>query len=322
MIPRLVGWPGWRPWSFPVHSGRSPSRSVPSWATFSKCAACSLSRTTTSRYRTRGRTRWAERAGRSPLRPGGRPWSRKVVPNEKGLLCAHYPLELLVLERERASPRSVGRQCLLFSCAFCLPGGPLTPLTAPLPASPRRVNTVDVLGPAMAAGRFARTRSRFVVPVLLVGETNICRSATLARSMEIKTREAHRAVNQAVAAMFFPGPAADADDAAFSAAAFPAPPPSGPPSPDAAATVAPPPSPAPPLLPGDDPSSVTARHRAADVALLRALRVRTVCDLMVETRKVKLGLAVTSSEKADRRGRYAAFDIAAVPCVWARRRRT
>jgi len=50
----------------------------------------------------------------------------------------------------------------------------------------------------------------------------------------------------------------------------------------------------------------------ADIALLTALNVTNICDLMVEQKKRKLGFFVSSSEKAEE-GRYDQFAISAVP---------
>jgi len=53
--------------------------------------------------------------------------------------------------------------------------------------------------------------------------------------------------------------------------------------------------------------------REEDIKLMRAQRIRYICDLMVEDRKRKYGLYVSSSEKTDRFQRYADFCISAIP---------
>uniref|UniRef100_A0A8C7UJB0 Myotubularin related protein 14 n=1 Tax=Oncorhynchus mykiss TaxID=8022 RepID=A0A8C7UJB0_ONCMY len=53
--------------------------------------------------------------------------------------------------------------------------------------------------------------------------------------------------------------------------------------------------------------------RGLDIKLLRYLSVRYICDLMVENKKVKFGLNVTSSEKVDKAQRYADFTLLSVP---------
>uniref|UniRef100_A0A8P4KS40 Myotubularin related protein 14 n=1 Tax=Dicentrarchus labrax TaxID=13489 RepID=A0A8P4KS40_DICLA len=55
------------------------------------------------------------------------------------------------------------------------------------------------------------------------------------------------------------------------------------------------------------------RGSCHDIKLLRYLSVRYICDLMVENKKVKFGLNVTSSEKADKAQRYADFTLLSVP---------
>jgi hypothetical protein len=62
-----------------------------------------------------------------------------------------------------------------------------------------------------------------------------------------------------------------------------------------------------------DSSQVINAVRTQDIALLEYLRVRQIVDLMVEKKKVKFGLNITSSEKADKLHRYRDFDILCLP---------
>lgn len=62
-----------------------------------------------------------------------------------------------------------------------------------------------------------------------------------------------------------------------------------------------------------DTSQVVNAVRTQDIALLDYLRVRQIVDLMVEKKKVKFGLNITSSEKADKLHRYREFDIICLP---------
>ncbi|KAJ1561614.1 Myotubularin- protein 14 [Nowakowskiella sp. JEL0078] len=55
------------------------------------------------------------------------------------------------------------------------------------------------------------------------------------------------------------------------------------------------------------------KHRQADIELLKKLRVKYINDLMMENRKVKYGLTVSSSEKADSSNRYSEFSLLALP---------
>uniref|UniRef100_A0A4W5RLB6 Myotubularin related protein 14 n=1 Tax=Hucho hucho TaxID=62062 RepID=A0A4W5RLB6_9TELE len=60
-------------------------------------------------------------------------------------------------------------------------------------------------------------------------------------------------------------------------------------------------------------SQLFDKVRGLDIKLLRYLSVRYICDLMVENKKVKFGLNVTSSEKVDKAQRYADFTLLSVP---------
>jgi myotubularin-related protein 14 len=61
--------------------------------------------------------------------------------------------------------------------------------------------------------------------------------------------------------------------------------------------------------------TIMEKQRMADIQLLKRLHVKYIFDLMMENRKVKFGLTVSSSEKADSLGRYttAGFRILSVP---------
>uniref|UniRef100_A0A8C5GEN2 Myotubularin related protein 14 n=1 Tax=Gouania willdenowi TaxID=441366 RepID=A0A8C5GEN2_GOUWI len=60
-------------------------------------------------------------------------------------------------------------------------------------------------------------------------------------------------------------------------------------------------------------SQLFDKVRGHDIKLLRYLSVHYICDLMVENKKVKFGLNVTSSEKVDKAQRYADFTLLSVP---------
>ncbi|XP_078489697.1 uncharacterized protein LOC100186380 [Ciona intestinalis] len=55
------------------------------------------------------------------------------------------------------------------------------------------------------------------------------------------------------------------------------------------------------------------KMRNTDIDLLHMLKVNVICDFMVEKKKVKYGLNVTSSEKVDREQRYSDFDLISIP---------
>ncbi|XP_018570648.1 myotubularin-related protein 14 [Anoplophora glabripennis] len=53
--------------------------------------------------------------------------------------------------------------------------------------------------------------------------------------------------------------------------------------------------------------------RSQDIKLLKRLNIGTIVDLMVEKKKVKFGMYVTSSEKVDKENRYSDFNIISLP---------
>lgn len=55
------------------------------------------------------------------------------------------------------------------------------------------------------------------------------------------------------------------------------------------------------------------RVRSQDIRLLRACNIGVIVDLMVEKKKVKFGMYVTSSEKVDKENRYSDFSIVSLP---------
>ncbi|XP_054713416.1 myotubularin-related protein 14-like isoform X2 [Uloborus diversus] len=59
--------------------------------------------------------------------------------------------------------------------------------------------------------------------------------------------------------------------------------------------------------------ALSTDRRSQDIKLLKELSVSYICDLMVENKKVKFGLRVTSSEKVDKENRYCDFKIMQLP---------
>ncbi|XP_025908428.1 myotubularin-related protein 14 [Nothoprocta perdicaria] len=126
----------------------------------------------------------------------------------------------------------------------------------------------------------ARCRGRFVCPVILYKGKHICRSATLAGWGELYGRTGYNYI--------FSGGSddawADAEDMSEEDSAF-----------------------------RNADSQLFDKVRGHDIKLLRYLSVRYICDLMVENKKVKFGLNVTSSEKVDKAQRYADFTLLSIP---------
>uniref|UniRef100_A0A8D3DRG4 Myotubularin related protein 14 n=1 Tax=Scophthalmus maximus TaxID=52904 RepID=A0A8D3DRG4_SCOMX len=128
--------------------------------------------------------------------------------------------------------------------------------------------------------KLARCRGRFVCPVILYNGKHICRSSTLAGWGELYGRTSYNYI--------FSG---GSDDTWTESEEVP--------EDDSA------------VRNGD--SQLFDKVRGHDIKLLRYLSVRYICDLMVENKKVKFGLNVTSSEKADKAQRYADFTLLSVP---------
>uniref|UniRef100_A0A8C7UIN3 Myotubularin related protein 14 n=1 Tax=Oncorhynchus mykiss TaxID=8022 RepID=A0A8C7UIN3_ONCMY len=129
--------------------------------------------------------------------------------------------------------------------------------------------------------KMARCRGRFVCPVILYNGKHICRSSTLAGWGELYGRTGYNYI--------FSGGTDDTWGAESE-----------------------------PEVPEDDgvrngDSQLFDKVRGLDIKLLRYLSVRYICDLMVENKKVKFGLNVTSSEKVDKAQRYADFTLLSVP---------
>eukprot|EP00731_Ephydatia_muelleri_P001313 Em0001g1313a len=189
-----------------------------------------------------------------------RDYKIEVVDNKNGALCGHYPSELVVIEGH-------------------VKGNEV-------------VNRTHELKEMFTRARFARCRSRFVMPVLLYRNKNICRSATLATMMELYGRSGID--------WFTTGGEGTAEGKQR--------PVEIPPMLDGASSV----SEIPPAT-DEEWGELVTRVRKQDVQLLKTLNVKLICDLMVEKRKTKYGLQVSSSEKVDKYGRYVDFNIASIP---------
>ncbi|KAI9137731.1 hypothetical protein BKA69DRAFT_1095545 [Paraphysoderma sedebokerense] len=150
--------------------------------------------------------------------------------------------------------------------------------TRPSHGAAKKVNDAKALAPLFKKSRFARVRGRFVVPVILVNGKNICRSSTLSSEAEVLFNTFNEKTKQ-----FWYGPASDNSDNGSDE--------------------------------DDTGQTIMEKQRMSDIQLLKKLKVKIINDLMVENRKVKYGLTVTSSEKADSQNRYqnAGFSIACVP---------
>ncbi|XP_028263077.1 myotubularin-related protein 14 [Parambassis ranga] len=139
---------------------------------------------------------------------------------------------------------------------------------------------ISKLQDLVSRSKLARCRGRFVCPVILYNGKHICRSSTLAGWGELYGRTGYNYI--------FSG---GSDDKWTESEEVP--------DDDSA------------VRNGD--SQLFDKVRGLDIKLLRYLSVRYICDLMVENKKVKFGLNVTSSEKVDKAQRYADFTLLSVP---------
>ena len=96
-----------------------------------------------------------------------------IIDNADGQFCSSYPLDIVVLERERvaSSGDSLGS------------GGDNR--TAASKTVPPPLNSADDLRARFQRGRFGRVRGRFPVPVIIWNGKNICRSSTISVQAEV-----------------------------------------------------------------------------------------------------------------------------------------
>jgi len=144
-----------------------------------------------------------------------------------------------------------------------------------------KINDAQTLSVNFLGSRFSRVHGRFVVPTILCRGQNICRSSTLsimAESVMNQVTSKAREIFDGFSFSLSPKPLLSA----VWSGSFPS------------------------LPPGLE------TQRTADEELLRFLGVRHICDFMVEGKKKKLGLQITSSEKVES-DRYGKFSLLAVP---------
>mmetsp|Transcript_15760 Transcript_15760/g.30790 ORF Transcript_15760/g.30790 Transcript_15760/m.30790 type:complete len:808 (-) Transcript_15760:236-2659(-) len=78
-----------------------------------------------------------------------------LLDNEDGSYCSSYPLDLIIVKKERRTENA------------------------------KSLNTSHDLGEHFLRGRFARVRGRFPIPVILWNNKNICRSSTISVQAEV-----------------------------------------------------------------------------------------------------------------------------------------
>ncbi|EAA13949.5 AGAP009826-PA, partial [Anopheles gambiae str. PEST] len=140
--------------------------------------------------------------------------------------------------------------------------------------------------------RFARCRARFPLPVILYKGKYICRSATLSGGPEIYGRSG---LDYLFYSLDSTATSPTLDEEAY----------------EARETSLPEDTFEEPITNSD--WQLFDRVRSQDIKLLKTLNVGTIVDFMVEKKKVKFGMNVTSSEKVDKENRYAEFKIVSLP---------
>nr|XP_006823541.1 PREDICTED: myotubularin-related protein 14-like [Saccoglossus kowalevskii] len=216
-------------------------------------------------YRARDKERKHEIVERRCLHLFAKDYKYSVIHNGNGELCNHYPTKLILLEYELSN-------------------------SDVYPTSVESLYDLAKMQELFTKARFARCRSRFVIPVLLYEGKQICRSSTLSAGAEIYGRSG-------LDYLFNTG--GSGGGVGFSDVSY---------EED---------SPTDEMLQTNQATSgdwqLMDRIRGQDIKLLKLLSVGYVCDLMVEKKKVKFGMSVTSSEKADKEHRYSDFCLMSLP---------
>ncbi|XP_054168394.1 myotubularin-related protein 14-like [Oppia nitens] len=155
---------------------------------------------------------------------------------------------------------------------------------------------VNKLKDLISRARVARCRARFPIPVILCNNKYICRSATLSGGPEIYGRSGldflfsdyrNNSDVDSDVTHNLKTHLSDVETTSTSNAGL--------------------------SLNISDSSHLFSKVRNRDIELLKYLSVGYICDLMVEKKKVKFGMNVTSSEKADKESRYQEFTIMSLP---------
>ncbi|XP_050463704.1 myotubularin-related protein 14 isoform X2 [Cataglyphis hispanica] len=196
-----------------------------------------------------------------------------IIDNNEGSLCGHYPRYLIILEHDKI--RS-SKKC-----------------DSPLPAPhiresiPESIYLRNNLQKMIIKSRFARCRSRFPVPVILYKGRHVCRSATLASSPEMFGRAGLDFLSSLASSSISSTSAIPLEDKSLMQ--------------DAKGIME------------ESIIDMKNKFRFYDIELLKNLNVGTIIDFMVEKKKVKYGMTVTSSEKVDQERRYSDFNLISLP---------
>lgn len=137
-----------------------------------------------------------------------------------------------------------------------------------------KLNDAPTLEALFKACRYSRVHQRFVIPVILVRNRNITRSGTISVLGETIYNQLCGKSRQLFRYVYSTKGKTSSEQDAF-------------------------------ILNME-------LHRNADVSLLSCLKVKYICDLMVENQKKKMGLSLTSSEKVESQ-LYSRFKINVIP---------
>jgi len=225
----------------------------------------------------------------------GLDYKYSIISNQNGDLSTNYPSSLVILETEKTLDDCIPASGL--NGDFVLPslnissdGGQENNGVHPVNSSSFSTRTSNLstsqdnsleiykIKELFTKARFARCRARFPVPVILYNNKHICRSATLSGGPEIYGRSSID--------YLFSGGADYKIDTADGDIVIPE---------------------------TQSEWQLFDRVRSQDIRLLKTFQVHTIVDLMVEKKKVKFGVNVTSSEKVDKEHRYSEFNLISLP---------
>ncbi|XP_011147300.1 myotubularin-related protein 14 [Harpegnathos saltator] len=229
-------------------------------------------------YRTREADRTSQAVMQRCLLLTGLDYNYFTVDNSNGDLCAHYPSHLIIFRNDKCRPIICSNSRSMLSIKGNIGDNIVYSMYDP-----------NKLKKLMIDARNARCRSRFPVPVIFYEGKHVCRSATLSGGPEIYGRagldyffggdDDHHSVHERIKRMDKPLPWREdyMGQSMFTD------------------------------------WQLLDRVRSQDIRLLRALMVDTIIDFMVEKKKVKYGMNVTSSEKVDKENRYRHFTLVSLP---------
>lgn len=199
-----------------------------------------------------------------------------VATNGTGELCAHYPQKIVLIEGEKRCHNGDCPSIVDYRNGdYGISSGTEDEDDDSSIRLPPAVQCSRTmrLTQLFTKARFARCWTRFVVPIIFLNGKHICRSATTSSGKEIYGRWSWD--------LLYTGGQSIPEES------------------DEAQT--------------NGNWQLFDRIRGQDIKLLKEFKIKYICDLMVENKKVKYFCHVTSSEKADKEQRYADFSVWSMP---------